>query len=298
VLKPEVQKNFLNLFYHEIKDHVLSEAQNSTLNLFVLKIENNKFLYDDLVDELSDCIITFSLSRSELDRLKESKGGKKYKLAVSKLRDYKSNEGEVGEILLYCFLESHLNAPKVFTKLELKTSSNDYVKGSDGVHLLDLGSQRYQLIFGQSKLEFDLTDGVTAAIKSISDFVKRKKNNLQSEIKLLSAHLKKEAIDDSGYQFLKKIIIPTESENSITRDNAFGIFLGFDLKIMPGQRQLNNSAFREQIRKRIKTEVENRIEHIKKKISEYKLESYSFYVYVLPFTNLAATRKELIEKLV
>jgi hypothetical protein len=49
------------------------------------------------------------------------------KKARGKFIDYINNKGgELGELLLYCFLESHLKAPKILSKLELKTSTNHY----------------------------------------------------------------------------------------------------------------------------------------------------------------------------
>jgi len=53
-------------------------------------------------------------------------------------------------------LETHLNAPKILTKLEVKTAPNDYVKGADGVHLLQLNEQDFQLILGEAKRYGDL----------------------------------------------------------------------------------------------------------------------------------------------
>lgn len=37
--------------------------------------------------------------------------------------------------------------------------------------------------------------------------------------------------------------------------------------------------------------------HIKKKIEEYNLFSYTFYVYVFPFMKLDETRKDIIKKI-
>jgi hypothetical protein len=43
--------------------------------------------------------------------------------------------------------------------------------------------------------------------------------------------------------------------------------------------------------------VEGKMEHIKKKIEEYSLHGYSFYVYVFPFMKLDETRKDIIKKI-
>lgn len=51
---------------------------------------------------------------------------------MEKFVDYTRNNGELGELLLFCFLETHLGAPQILTKLELKTSISHYVNGADG----------------------------------------------------------------------------------------------------------------------------------------------------------------------
>ena len=60
------------------------------------------------------------------------------------------------KLLLFCFLESQLKAPKILSKLELKTTSGLYVNGADGVHFLKLEDGNYQLIFGESKMYVDI----------------------------------------------------------------------------------------------------------------------------------------------
>jgi hypothetical protein len=293
--KKEVGQDFLKLFYHEIVDFDL-ENQNK-LNLFILKIENNRFAYDDLINELYDNIITFSLSRHELDNFKSSQGGKKFIAARDKFRDYTSNEGELGEVLLYCFLESHLDAPKILTKLEIKTANNDYVKGADGVHLLRLNNTDFQLVFGESKLDSDFKSGIYDAFKSIIKFLDDKKNKVRFESNLINSQLIKESVDSSTYEFLKKIIIPSANEDEYNIDKSFGIFLGFDLKIDDDKKNLSNAEFRRYLRDITKNSVLSSVESIKKQIKNKELWGYTFYLYVVPFTELKEIRKDIIQKL-
>jgi len=134
-LRINVPENFSNLF-HKILENEPVENGNK-LNLFSLKISSNAFSYANLVEELGDILTKYALSRSTYDDLREKE---KYNTLVTKakerLRKAESNEGELGEILLYSMLEAHLKAPKLLTKLELKTDPNHYVNGADGVHLL------------------------------------------------------------------------------------------------------------------------------------------------------------------
>ncbi|WP_321419449.1 DUF1837 domain-containing protein [uncultured Methanomethylovorans sp.] len=293
--KKEIGQDFLNLFYHDIIDLDL-ENQNK-LNLFILKIANNRFAYDELINELYDNIITFSLSRHELDSFKNSQGGKKFIAARDKFRDYTSNEGEFGEVLLYCFLESHLDAPKILTKLEIKTSNNDYVKGADGVHLLRLNDADFQLVFGESKLDSDLKSGIYDAFRSIAEFLDDKKNKVRFESNLINSQLVKESVESSTYEFLKKIIIPSANEDEYNIDKSFGIFLGFDIEIDDKIKNLSNAEFRRYLRDTTKKSVISSVESIKKQIDKKKLWGYTFYLYVVPFTELKEIRKNIIEKL-
>lgn len=289
-------KSFMDLFYPEIEDLEIDDC-STNLNLHILKIENNKFAYHELVDNLFENVITYCLSRTQLDEYRKSLS-KPLLEAVRTLKDYNQNEGEMGELLLYCFLECHLGAPKVFTKMELKTNSEDYVKGSDGVHILKLDEHNYQLIFGESKLRGDFKTCISDAFKSIHLFIHRKKNNLNSEIKLLNTHLKAEAKTNEDYEFLKSIIIPSGKDDKEYKDNTFGIFAGFNLEVNEDLKNLSNSEFRSKIRAEIKGQVIGKMDLIKKKVSDYQLQGYTFYVYACPFINLEDTRKRVIKSLI
>jgi Domain of unknown function (DUF1837). len=295
--KPSISENFLDLFYKEIECDV--SGTNSKLNLHILKIENNQFCYEELIKELGENMIPFALSRKEIrDFEKDKRWYGLVKKASRKFRDYSVNDGEAGELLLFCFLESHLKAPKILTKLEIKLSSNDYAKGSDGIHLLELAPKNYQLIFGESKLEQSLTTSISNAFKSINDLLTREKNNIFDEIGLINSQLCKEAFDEDLYKFLKSVIMPKASDTDpIIKNNAFAIFAGFEINPTEEEKRLNNDKFLTLIKSQIKAEVETKMSHIRKKIEEYKLFNYTFYVYVFPFMKLDETRKEIIKKI-
>lgn len=213
------------------------------------------------------------------------------------MKDYTTNDGELGEILLYCFLESHLNAPKILTKLELKTNSNDYVKGADGVHLLKLNESDYQLVLGESKLNSDIKKGIYEAFGSINKLLKSK-SKLEFEIDLINSELVKEAYDKKSYEILKKIIIPSAKEDETYLDYSFGIFLGFDIKISEEDKVLTNSEFRSSIREKIKNEVLKAKESLNFQLKKEGYHGYQFYIYVIPFSDLQNIRKDIIKKIV
>ena len=295
-LKTQVNKEFLDLFTHDIQEHEFTE-EKVRLNLHILRIDSNRFTYEDLITKLSNAICTYCLSRTKYYELYgKEKVGEINTEAIRRLRTYKSNTGEAGEILLYCFLETHLNAPKILTKLELKMNTDDYIKGTDGVHLLKISKNNYQLIFGESKLDKKLTTSLTEAFKSINDFINRSKNNIYSEINLICDELLKEAVDEELYTYLLDIIKP-KAGGEIKKNNAFGIFAGFNIEISEEDQKLGNIEFDKIIRQRIVNEVESKYDHIRNKINELKLWGYNFYLYIFPFIDKTKAVKQIMTRL-
>lgn len=81
-----------------------------------------------------------------------------------------ANRGELGELLLHLACILHFKTVPVMCKLVLKSSSNDTVKGFDGVHLLPV-SKGFELWLGESKFYTDAEEGIRDAIKSVKEHV-------------------------------------------------------------------------------------------------------------------------------
>lgn len=277
----------------------LDEQKKNSLKLFLLNINANEFDYPQLEECLLDPLISFSLSRKIKEKYNK-KAGKLSKKAREKFRNYNTNEGELGELLLYCFLESDLQAPKILSKLEIKTATNNYVNGSDGVHYLKLPNGDYQIIFGESKTWKDLSKALNAAFDSIFEFkneVSRKtgkaKSGLPYEKGLVSDHLDKEFTEEDR-EFLEKIIVPVR-ENNFNVDDSFGVFIGFEIDIDDNLKSLRNEEFRKEIKDQIDKAVRKEFEKISKLISDKKLTGHNFYLYLMPFTNIEETRKRILK---
>lgn len=273
--------------------------RDNRLNVFVLKATNNRFDYGGLIEELENALITYALSRRTVGELvQQRKFGNLSSYAREKLRKAEQNTGELGELLLYCFLETHLNAPKLLTKLELKTSANDYVKGADGVHLLQLDDRTFQIIFGESKLHGDLNQGIRAAFESIGEMVGNGLNKIFFEKHLIDSNLLKENVSEDKLQFLKKILVPSENDENLEVDYSFGVFLGFDIPITEEERQVSNSQFRINIVDKVKEAVTQQISMINRYLQREHFVGYQFYFYVMPFDELAKIRTQIIKNLV
>ena len=297
ILRTDIQSSFLNLFTKAMENEPL--ARDNKMNLFVLKVANNEFDYDGLTEELQNSLITYALSRHTVDDLvQQKKFGNLSSYAREKIRKANENKGELGELLLYCFLESHLNAPKLLTKLELKTAANDYVKGADGVHLLQLDEKSYQIVFGESKLYEDLETGIRDAFASIQRMIKDGLHKIFYEKHLVDSNILKENVSEDELQLLKKILIPAENDEDLEVDNSFGIFIGFEIPVTDEERQVSNSQFRNDIVNKVKQAVTQQLPMINRYLKRSNLVGYQFYFYVVPFTKLDTRRTAIINDLI
>lgn len=296
LIETDIRSEFLNLFTKVCENEALENGNR--LNVFALKISNNQFNYGNLSEELENALITYALSRHTREKLIEQRRyGNLASQAREKLRKADRNMGELGELLLYCLLESHLQAPKLLTKLELKTAANDYVKGADGVHLLKISDNSYQMLFGESKLHKDLKSGIASAFASIKTMLDTGLDKMRYEIHLVNTNLLKETVSEESYEILKKILIPTENDENLNIDNSFGVFLGFELSISDDERRVNNEEFRANILEKIKSSIEEAKPAINAQLKKHEFFGYNFYFYVVPFSELDKIRTEIIDKL-
>jgi len=269
------------------------------LKLFLLDIDSNNFTYNGLQKVLRKNVGAYVFSRAKIQQFKADDAiemialeAVQYLRKVSNPKD-KGAGGELGEILLYLFLEQILGAPKLLSKIELKTSNNQYVNGSDGVHLLTNKFEDeifYQLVLGESKIKGSLQDAVDNAFKSITT----SNHDGEKDIELVESNVFKESFDSETVNFIKKLIVPDRRQLDISVDRAYGIFIGYTPIL---NRNLSNIEFRKHVGKVLKNDIDLITPHIKKKIKDFGLQNNSIYVYFLPFNNAMQDRVDIMKRL-
>lgn len=296
-------KSFLDAF-EEVSSIDIDEYGRKKLNIQMMRTNANEFAYDALIDKLLEPMIDFSLSRVTRKKL-ESTPGHLVKKAREEFRKIEQNKGELGELLIYCFLESHLKAPKILTKYELKTSANNYVNGSDGVHFLKLENGNYQLIFSESKMYQAIGSAIKDAFESIKLFKQELsedgeyKPGIVFEKSLLNSHIEKETFSPEDTKFLERLIYPSKEDNQedIVVDDAFAVFIGYEMKIKDSDMAKPADIFRKELRQRIETYVTGKKEKIVEAIAANGLIGHDIYMYVVPFTDLSDVREKVLEGL-
>ncbi|GAA4060937.1 DUF1837 domain-containing protein [Amphibacillus indicireducens] len=299
----EINKNSLNITKAMKQLSTLELPIENKLEVFIFPINSNQFDYANTVGKLLESVADFALSRKTKKYIGKAGSMKLSKEVRKKFKDWKTNTGELGEFLLFCFLEGHLRAPKILSKLELKTSSEMYVHGADGLHYHKLPNGNFQLIFGESKLYKSFNEGLRQAFKSIRDFKLsinskgQETSGINFERSLLSSNLDSETFTEEEKGFLSSIIYPNQDESSFTVDDAFGIFLGYEVDFEKERKTLTNLAFREHVEETVKAEIESKVTNISKHIDEFDLHGHTFYIYILPFSELDESRKMMLREL-
>lgn len=295
------KKDSLTSVFREIKYNGNLELKNPYhAKLFVLDIDSNEFSYSSLHKCLLKNIGAYVFSRAKIQQFKEedctetiSREATNYLRTVSNPKD-KGAGGELGEILLYLFLEQVLDAPKLLSKVELKSSPNQYIYGSDGVHLhsgkTEAQEPFYQLVLGEAKIKGDLKDAVKEAFNSI----KKVKLDNSADINLVESNLFSESFDSDTLEFIKSLIIPSKRKLDISVDKAFGIFLGYTPIL---DSNLSNSEFRLHTQEQIQKDIENIIPVINKQMTLNGLQHNSIYIYFVPFNNAKEDRVQIMKKL-
>lgn len=298
-------KDFTRVFTKVEHNCNLNLSNPNHIHIYHLNIENNAFSYEALHRFLLRNVGRYVFSRAKLDQFNidgdiETISSQAISLLrKSDLQNDKGYGGELGEILLYIFLEQVLGAPKLLSKMELKTSRNMYIYGSDGVHLFSSNNGDcvpfYQLVLGESKIKGDLKAAVDAAFISIRGIIA----NPINEIRLVENNIFKEAFSPDQVEQIKTIILP-EKRGDIQYDKAFGVFLGYTLKL--DSIEMSNIQYRKILKEQLIKDIDSIILHILGKINEKDavgndLSGFSFYFYILPFNDTKNDRRTIIQKL-
>lgn len=284
-------------------DFSLELANENNLNIYHLRTENRRFKYEDLtnfcVGNLSQYIFnrkTVKQAKSQADIQILYNRGRKQLREVRNENDSGAG-GELGELLLYLFLENCLHAPKLLSKMEIKTTRNQYIYGADGLHLYmtkdKYGNMLYQFVIGEAKIKNDILDATRVAFDSIRKSI----DEIDIETALVSEEILKEVCTKEDAEKLIEVILPSEdiADKFTTSEKAIGLFIGYTGDY---DEDIDNASWNKKINDKIKKDIERAVDTIKKKIDGLSLKGYSFYCYYLPFNDAEKDRKTIMDNII
>ncbi|MGE3595659.1 MAG: DUF1837 domain-containing protein [Dehalococcoidia bacterium] len=215
-------------------------AEMLEVTFYYVRLMDGAIREDDLVNVLCDYIVPYCLNRSSIKKVPINRIRSLYLDAKGRFQRSSSNSGEPGEILAYFLIEGCLEAPKILTKMTLKTNPSMPVHGSDGVHLRIGESDVFALHFAESKLYKNPTEAIDSALDSVRHYVSPIKTSTATmrdyEVNLVSGNL------DIPNGKLRNYVLDILNPYSAARDNLqywHTCIIGFDMDLLCGRVQEN-----------------------------------------------------------
>lgn len=275
----------------------LSLKNKSGISLYYLDISDSAFDYMALNEYLFDSVGMYVYSRTKLKEFEDKKkarsiGAKALRLMKANGNpDEKGTGNELGEMLLFTFMEGSLHAPKLLSKVEITTDASQFKSKSDCVHLLKRkvnGKISYQLVFGASSISGRIEDAIDCAFDALSAI----KNGRTRERQMVDSTLFNHTYDKETTERLKQILVPSKQRQA-DPDMAFGVFIGYSLDVAAD----DNDAFRAMATGKMVEDIKAVIPYIEKKVSDLNLGMHSYYFYFLPFNDAEKDKKQIMDEL-
>lgn len=282
-------KNFHNVF-SQVSNGTIGLKNAEELKIFMLKIEDNAFSYSGLCKLLNSNIGRYVFSRLTMERYRqtddlESVGGE----AAQYIREHATGN-ELGDMLVYAFLEEILNAPKLMSAIELGSADGK----CSGIHLHTVPNVNgmYQLVYGASNIEGSLR----SAIDNAFDTIGKLKSKRVTGSELVNSASFNRCIDIETARKIKEVVIPSKGGKN-PAGTAFGVFLGYTLDGIDPE-EYSPSEFITEIKTRMDNDIREQAPYILSKIKSLKMGMHSFYIYILPFNDADSDRVDIISKLI
>ena len=177
-------------------------------------------------DLIKNCLLTnFVYSHDHIERKLNIENPESVEMlfqrAVGKLSLHTA-KGELGEMILFTLLDVYLGAPKILSKVSMKTSRRMPVYGADAVHAQYVdGSLR--LYLGESKMYNSFSSAASKATLSIRNAFDTYKN----EFDLIQTSINFPEINEEIENEILSVLNPFSNEN-VCEDSIYSpCFIGF-----------------------------------------------------------------------
>lgn len=284
---------------HDVESNAIVNETKVTAHCHCLKLDGNgRPRIEDLVRVVAEHILDYAIPRAEIREANEefSRTGSTQKIirlaneAKSLFTDLQ-NSGEGGELLLFALAEKILGLPQLICKMSLKTNSRMHVHGADGLHAgVDSNTGNLILYWGESKIYGDVTSAVRECLASLAPMLKENAAG-QRDLQLLQRHAD---LDDPVLEAaFKKFLDPDSAEFNSLEFRGLCL-IGFDCDTYP----LEASEIQiDAIAKNIAQTLPTWKSHVRKRISEEKLDAFSIHFLMIPFPSADIFRQSLRSQL-
>jgi hypothetical protein len=288
---------------------VASKNPRVTLRVHYPKFRDGNPTIGELIDAVSLKIVPFCLSRKAvLDaqkkwatltaaKLQES-ANQLYQRALElfKKASKKTNRnGEFGELIVYLLIEHVLNAPQVVAKMNLKTSSQMPVHGSDGIHLsYDDKSKKLTLFWGESKCYQSIDAAIASAVESVAENLQHEK--MKHELNLIADQFDWTGMPVEAREAVLKFLDPyTQSYNE--RMDVSVVFIAFDFGGYAAVQGASPSEVDQKFTQEISTSLQGYCDKLDAQLVKHSIGSHTLEVFFMPVPSVDDMRERFQNKI-
>lgn len=191
---------------------VLDDDREVQTLLVYLPTEQGVSCHEAFFEKIKEGILhNFVFSCSEVEKKlgieNEEAAEELFDKAIRKLSK-QTAKGELGELILFTLLDVYFGAPKILSKVSMKTNPRMPVFGADAVHG-QFHDGQFHLYLGESKLHKKFKP----AAKSAAGSIKNAKAKYEDEFDLLDSHMDFPNINDDLEKKLLSLLNPFTNED-------------------------------------------------------------------------------------
>ncbi|MBB6019064.1 hypothetical protein HNR77_000121 [Paenibacillus sp. JGP012] len=263
-------------------DYLKTEKTAMTLNY-----EDGKYRQSEIVRIIRESVIHFALTKREIKKYKEDDDfGEMQRKAWERIsKAQKNQKGDFGELLLYIILSVFFPSEKFVTKVRLRSSTKDQIKGFDCAHF-SIEDEDVYLWLGEAKFHQSFSGAISNAIESIKEHCEI--DYLRDEISILSSNIE---LNDN-YPEYEKINDILNSGGTLDKIKIrIPVLLTYDCKVLTNHKDIESETFIEEMTGEFLKKY--------KKIEDFELSSkpnIEVLFIIMPFESVAFIKTEL-EKL-
>jgi len=277
-------------------------------NFYYLAFKDGQPTEDEFVEFIRSQIIPFCLDRKYYNKMKVkiAENPNDYQ-TIHKLADVSNNlfikakkiskkSGEIGEIILFTMLEHFLGAPRVLSKMNLKTNNNMPVHGSDAIHMsYSQEDKSLYLYWGEAKLYGDLKGALRNIFSSVKTFHEKDENgdtDREFDLNLIERNID---LDDSEAEqaFLQFLDPYSDCYNDLKEVHACLTVWDADLYKNITEEEIPEDIFKDKYEKL----VSETCKYIEEKVGENGVKHLRFHFLLLPVLKVYDIRKTFYQKL-
>lgn len=226
-LQPQLKnpQEIKNILKNVNVTHVLHDGRKVQTLLVYLPIENGVSRHEDFLEVIKASILyNFVFSCREIEKKlgidDTGSATRLFERAIRKISETTA-KGELGELILFTLLDVYFQAPKILSKISLKTNPKMPVFGADAVHGQYIDGN-FRLYLGESKLYKSFTSAASKAALSI----RTAKDKYGDEFDLLESHMDFPNIDSELEEKLLSLLDPF-SDKDLSDIIHSPCFIGF-----------------------------------------------------------------------